>query len=63
MFFLKLSNIDVSFGKKTLVWKTYIINKALFATKQVQFINKKDFVIAAVDANSKMFVMYMAIQK
>ena len=35
MFFLKISNIDMSFGKKTLTWKTYIIIKALPITKQI----------------------------
>ena len=55
--FLKISNADVSFGEKTLTWKTYITNKALLTTEQVQIINKKDFVIAALDADSKTFVV------
>ena len=59
--FLKLSNANVSFGKKTLTWKTYITHKALFITEQVQIIHKKDFVIAALNANSETFVMHMAI--
>ena len=33
--FLKLSNEDVSFDKKTLMWKTFITNKTLLITKQV----------------------------
>ena len=33
--FLKLSNADVSFGEKTLTWKSYTINKALSTTEQV----------------------------
>ena len=61
MFFLKLSNANVSFGKRILTWRTYTTNKALFTTKQVQIIDKKDFVIAALDANSKTFMMHMAI--
>ena len=63
MFFLKLSNADMSFGKKTLMWRTYITNKALFTTKQVQIIDKKDFIIVVLDANSEMFVMCIAIQE
>ena len=35
MFFLKISNVDISFGKKTLTWKSYTANKALLNTKQV----------------------------
>lgn len=32
MFFLKISNPDVSFYKKTLMWKFYTPIKALFIT-------------------------------
>ena len=42
---------------------TYITNKALPTIKQVWIINKKDFIIAALNTNSKTFVIYMAIQK
>ena len=61
--FLKLSNADVLFGEKALMWRTYTINKALITTEQVQIIDKKDFVMAALDANSKMFVVHVAIWK
>ena len=63
MFFLKISNADVSFGKGTLMWKIYTTNKALPTTEQVQIINKKDFVIAALDADSETFVVHVAIRK
>ena len=61
--FLKISNADVLFGEEILTWKTYITNKALATTEQVQIINKRDFVIAALDADSKTFVVHVAIQK
>ena len=61
--FLKFNNSDVLFDEKTLTWKTYITNKALSTTEQVQIIDKKDFVIVALDANSKIFVIYMAIRE
>ena len=61
--FLKISNADVSFGKGTLTWKTYTTNEALPTTEQVQIIDKKDFVIAALDADSEMFVVHIAIQE
>ena len=35
MFFLKISNADVAFGKKTLTWKSYTTNKALPTIKRV----------------------------
>ena len=61
--FLKFNNTNVLFGKKTLTWRTYITNKALPSTKQVQIINKKDFVIAALDANNETFMIHVAIQE
>ena len=61
--FLKISNADVLFGEKILTWKTYTTNEALFTTKQVQIIDKKNFVIAVLDADNKTFVVYMAIQE
>ena len=61
MLFLKISNVDMSFGKKTLTWRTYTTNKNLPITKQVQIINLKKFVIVALDINNEIFVVYMAI--
>ena len=58
--FLKISNADVSFDKGTLTWKTYTTNEALSITKQVQIIDKKDFIIAALNANSEIFVVHVA---
>ena len=55
--FLKISNINISFNEKTLMWKTFTTNKILFTTKHVQIINKKDIIIIALDANNKTFVI------
>ena len=59
--FLKLSNADMSFSEKTLMWKLYTTNKALSTTKRVQLIDPKEFVIAALDADSETFVVHVAI--
>ena len=63
MLFLKISNANIAFGKGILTWKSYTTNKALPTTKQVQLVDPKEFVIAALDADSKIFVMHMAIRK
>ena len=63
MFFLKISNINISFNKKTLISKFYIINKALLTIRQVQIIYLKEFIIVVLEINNKMFIVYMAIQK
>ena len=49
------------FVEETLTWRIYTTNKALPTIEQVQIINKKDFVIVALDANSKTFVLHVAI--
>ena len=61
MLFLKFSNANVSFDEGTLTWKICITNKTVFTTKQVQIINKKNFVITILNTNSKTFMMYVAI--
>ena len=61
--FLKLSNANMLFGEGILTWRTYTIDKTLLTTKRVQIINKKDFVIAALNANNKTLVMHVAIQE
>ena len=61
--FLKISNADVAFGKETFTWKSYTIKESLPITEQVQLVDPNEFVIAALDANSETFVMYMAIQE
>ena len=63
MFFLKLSNANVSFDEKILTWRTYTTNKTLLTIKHVQIIDKKNFVIAVLDANSKTFVVHMTIRE
>ena len=63
MSFLKISNADMSFSERTLTWKTYITNEALPTTEQIQIINKKDFIIAALDADNETFVVHVAFQE
>ena len=53
----------MTFGEKTLTWKSYTTNKVLPTTKQVQLVNPKEFVIAAINADSETFVVHVAIQK
>ena len=63
MSFLKISNADVLFGEETLTWKSYTTNKVPSTTKQVQLINLKEFVIAALDVNSETFMVHVAIRE
>ena len=61
MLFLKINNADMAFNKKTLTWKSYTTIKALATIEQVQLVNPKEFVIAALDTSSATFVMHVAI--
>ena len=63
MSFLKISNVDVVFGEGTLTWKLYTTNKALPTTERVRLVDPKEFVIAALDADSETFVVHVAIWK
>ena len=63
MLFLKLSNAGMSFGKEIFIWRSHINNEILSTSKQVQIIDKKNFVIATLNANSKMVIVYIAIQE
>ena len=61
--FLKISNADVSFGEETLMWKIYTTNEALPITERVQIVDSKEFVIAALDVDSKTLVVHVAIRE
>lgn len=43
IFFLTLSNMDIKFAEKKLVWKIYTIAEGLTGTRKVERINKKKF--------------------
>ena len=57
--FLTLSNADVQFVEKELIWRSYTTAEALPTTKRVELINKKEFAKAALDEKSETFVIYV----
>ena len=59
--FLKLSNANVSFGKRTLMWKFYITSKVIPTTKQIKLIDPQEFVIAVLNVDSETYVEHVAI--
>ena len=63
MLFLKISNPDIAFSERMLTWKLYTTNKTLPTTEQVQLVDLKEFVIAALNVDSETFVMHVAIWK
>ena len=59
--FLKISNADVLFGEEILTWRTYTTNETLSIIEHVQIFNLKEIVIAMLNVNSKMFLIYVSI--
>ena len=53
----------MAFGNGTLIWKSYTTNKVQPTTEQVQLVDPKEFIIVALDANSEIFVMHVAIRE
>ena len=61
--FFKISNANIVFGEGTLTWKSYTTNEALPTTERVRLFDPKEFVIAALDADSETFVVHVAIRE
>ena len=61
--FLKFNNANMSFDKRILMQKSYTTNKALSITKQIQIVYPKEFVIAALNAGNKVFIVYVVIRE
>ena len=59
--FLKFNNINILFGEKILIYKFYISKKTLPIIKQIQIIKKINFVIAALNINKEIFIVYITI--
>ena len=60
MSFLTLSNANVQFVEKKLIWRSYSTAEAPPTSKRGELINKKKFAKAALDEKSKTFVIYVA---
>ena len=60
MLFLIFSNADIKFAEKELTCRFYTVVKALSTTKQVELIDKEEFIKTALDKNFETFVMHVA---
>ena len=58
--FFIFSNADIQFAKKELTWRFYTAAEALPTTKRVELIDRKKFAKAALDEESKTFVIHAA---
>ena len=58
--FLALSDADVRFAEKELMWRSYTTAKASPTTQRVELINRKKFAAAALHPTKKIFVLHVA---
>ncbi len=58
--FLTMSNADVNFQARDLQWRSYTTGDVLSTTRQVEFIEKKEFATAALDPEHEAFVFQVA---
>ena len=59
MLFLTFSRADVRFAKQKFVQRSYPTAEALSTTRRVEIINKKEFAVAALNADDKTFMMHI----
>lgn len=60
MFFLSLSNTNMLLLEWKLIWNSYTTAEAILTTKQIKLIKKREFAKAALDANSKTFMVHVS---
>ena len=58
--FIAFSNVDIQFDIKSFTWRSYSTAKALSTIRKVELIDKYDFTKAALNKNSKTFVVHVA---
>lgn len=57
--FLTFSNADVLFTEEKLIWRSYILVKALLIILQVQLINQKKFAAGILNLGKKIYIVHM----
>lgn len=64
IFFLSFNNTNIKFAElKKLTWRIYTTAEALPTTSWVKLVNKKEFAKAALDENSKTFMVHVVFLK
>ena len=59
MLFLTLSNADMWFVEKKLVWKTYSVIETLPIIRKVEIINKKEFAVTVLNKKKETFIVHI----
>lgn len=61
--FFSLSNVDIKFEKRGLTWTKYRAAKVLPTSCRIKLIDKKEIAKAALDRNSKTFLIHVVVLK
>lgn len=61
MLFLAHDNINIQFSTEKPTWRSYILVEIWFITSWVELIEKKEFAKTALNENSEIFVIYIAV--
>ena len=59
--FLALSNANIQYDTGSFTWRSYSAAETLPTFKVLEFIDKHEFVKAALDQNSETFVVHIAV--
>ena len=63
MLFLTFGNVDIQFAEKELTWRSYTTAEALPITKQMEFIDRREFAKAALDEEFETFLVHVIALK
>lgn len=61
--FLTLTNINIYFTYKNLLYRLYIIDKTLLIINYIQLISRNKFVIIVINASKFFFIVYISTYK
>lgn len=60
MLFLIINNANILFIEQELIWRSSTLIEALLITKQIEIVDKNEFIKAMLDKNIEAFVIYIA---
>lgn len=60
MLFLALNKVNPNFAKWEFTWRSYHTAEIPATTKQVNIVDQKEFMAAALDSDKEAFVFYVA---
>lgn len=60
---LTLSDANIWFIEKELVWRSYMTAKILLTIIRVELIGEREFTVVALDKNAKIVVIHIAAPK